>query len=661
VIIPDAGVPCSHTPYTIDGTCSHYDWGREPDTTPGWQIATTYSAFGYGYRNCTDYVAWRVNQEFGKKIAGLGNATSWDNNAGRLGLTVRPPGQTPEAGDIAQFEGDDAHPDVSPGHVAFVESVNADGSVRAAEYNKDGLGHFDERGNVRADHYLDINGANPDDFSLAVGSSVAADGHVPYAAVPDNKDFYTDEGWAYQKVGGAAFLIGRRSSLDTGKWGVPTGPVPVAETHDHEAGYESANPHPPRDYTTVYIDGDTQQWTFFHGRAYPVTVGELSDLGAVNNAAAVPAYGGRMASLEIGSPGQLPSGTVYRFAGQPYVRQIIQQPDGSWTSFWVTSQTAVDCLQLTAGQTAAIIPAAAQNYIEDGAAKPGADQPALCSFPPGWVLHGPGGVEQWRIEGTNSAASPYRRRYYSDQLTVDLNTSGNPQYIQMPTTDGLNNISVGPWMDVLNGTIFVNTGNGDEFVRGNNSWHKVPWPSMNACLGITPGQIILVPPAAASALPQGTMMSCSFANRMLAYAGGNYYVDSAGTGHAVPNRAVKDCIIGRRGTGAVIDITQSPAAQYPADPSAYCPYETDPGLNFVHEGNDPQVYVLAVSSDGVLQRRRAGSLCVPDAPSTQIKKYHLFRIPYGEMVGIPDGPDWFASVDGCRALPGDGLEVHQMN
>jgi surface antigen len=195
-------MPCAHAPYATDGSCANYDWGPARDTAADWRESTTYSPRGYGYRNCTDYVAWRIQQETGRDISGLGNATDWDTTAPRLGLRVLASGQMPAAGDIAQFEGTRS---ASPGHVAFVEAVHADGSVKVAEYNHDGQGHFDERDNVRADHYIDVNGTSNDHSDTEAGGP---SGGMAYAAVSDGQSLYTDEGWAYKKIGGAAFLIG---------------------------------------------------------------------------------------------------------------------------------------------------------------------------------------------------------------------------------------------------------------------------------------------------------------------------------------------------------------------------------------------------------------------------------------------------------------------
>jgi surface antigen len=138
---PDAGLPCEHAPYSSTGYCTTvngpYDWGPVPDTTPGWTVATTHSSRGYSYRNCTDWVAWRLEQ-FGVPnvlLRGLGNGGQWAANAfGRAGLTVT---LTPRRGDAAVQAG-------NPGHVAFVEAVYADGAIRVSEYNKSFDGTYDD-------------------------------------------------------------------------------------------------------------------------------------------------------------------------------------------------------------------------------------------------------------------------------------------------------------------------------------------------------------------------------------------------------------------------------------------------------------------------------------------------------------------------------------
>jgi hypothetical protein len=87
-----------------------------------------HNAFPYG--QCTYYVATKRN------ITWSGDAWAWVENARAAG---RPTGQIPVAGAIAVMWGSWV------GHVAYVESVNPDGSFVVSEWNVRGWGAYDER------------------------------------------------------------------------------------------------------------------------------------------------------------------------------------------------------------------------------------------------------------------------------------------------------------------------------------------------------------------------------------------------------------------------------------------------------------------------------------------------------------------------------------
>jgi surface antigen len=90
---------------------------------------------GYGYRNCTDWVAWRVKQAEGVSLpVGLGNAADWGT---RLPLHGIPMSHTPTIGAVAWEPGGD--------HVAYVEALGPSaGQVVVSEYNEQYLkGHPD--------------------------------------------------------------------------------------------------------------------------------------------------------------------------------------------------------------------------------------------------------------------------------------------------------------------------------------------------------------------------------------------------------------------------------------------------------------------------------------------------------------------------------------
>ncbi len=101
-----------------------------------------YSDWGFAYRNCTDFVAWRMRNtngvDFFNTMGGgrWGNANQWDDNARRLGYPVN---GTPAPGAIAQTDAG------TWGHVAWVESVNGDGTVTIEEYNANYTGAYRKR------------------------------------------------------------------------------------------------------------------------------------------------------------------------------------------------------------------------------------------------------------------------------------------------------------------------------------------------------------------------------------------------------------------------------------------------------------------------------------------------------------------------------------
>lgn len=74
---------------------------------------------------CVSYTAWKVQETYGYTI-NMGNANTWDNNAPLFGFTVD---RNPTPGSVGQID------DGEVGHVFWVESVNADGSINISEYN----------------------------------------------------------------------------------------------------------------------------------------------------------------------------------------------------------------------------------------------------------------------------------------------------------------------------------------------------------------------------------------------------------------------------------------------------------------------------------------------------------------------------------------------
>lgn len=109
---------------------------------------STNDAYGFFIGECTSFVAWRMNRDagttdkahpsFSNTMGGhrWSNGGNWKGNAEQLHYRVD---NIPERGAVAQWnageKGCGTLKTCGYGHVAYVESVNADGSVNLSEYN----------------------------------------------------------------------------------------------------------------------------------------------------------------------------------------------------------------------------------------------------------------------------------------------------------------------------------------------------------------------------------------------------------------------------------------------------------------------------------------------------------------------------------------------
>lgn len=133
-------------PYISAKDCSGqfgtYSWCIDSDGNGRYSAAEQWSPYGFGYRNCTDFVAWMVNTHnkvgFSNGYGGRtwGNANTWDDAARALGIRVD---RTPAVGAVAQSDSGGF------GHVAYVTGVHADNTVTVAEYNWAGTGGYGQR------------------------------------------------------------------------------------------------------------------------------------------------------------------------------------------------------------------------------------------------------------------------------------------------------------------------------------------------------------------------------------------------------------------------------------------------------------------------------------------------------------------------------------
>jgi surface antigen len=135
----------NQTPYSISITNTYTD--KYPYANQDYNSADPWSFY---YRECTSYVAFKINEEAGTlsepyfftnymQGSHWGNAGNWASNASSLGYVVD---NNPKKGSIAEWNAGELGP---VGHVAYVEDVNQDGSVNLTEYNY----HLDHNFDIR--------------------------------------------------------------------------------------------------------------------------------------------------------------------------------------------------------------------------------------------------------------------------------------------------------------------------------------------------------------------------------------------------------------------------------------------------------------------------------------------------------------------------------
>lgn len=122
---------CLHTGQ-IEGSCYNYDWAVNGS-------AYNPNTGGWGYRNCTDWVAFRSggrvpSASLMHSFGGGGHAKYWDDAGRNMGKQVD---NSPNAGDTAVSNAG------GYGHVMYVEDVHGDGSITISDYNRAGTGKYD--------------------------------------------------------------------------------------------------------------------------------------------------------------------------------------------------------------------------------------------------------------------------------------------------------------------------------------------------------------------------------------------------------------------------------------------------------------------------------------------------------------------------------------
>ena len=133
-----------------------------PDTPYPYEGSTRIGRWGFTTRHAGDYVAWRFFERDvtffatmpgpGGTAGRFGDPATWAANAAGIGFRVD---GLPRAGAIAQWNAGEQGAN-SAGHVAYVERVNPDGTVRIAEFDWNVPTGFSQRDGVRAPRYIHI-------------------------------------------------------------------------------------------------------------------------------------------------------------------------------------------------------------------------------------------------------------------------------------------------------------------------------------------------------------------------------------------------------------------------------------------------------------------------------------------------------------------------
>ncbi|HJQ08896.1 MAG TPA: CHAP domain-containing protein [Candidatus Saccharimonadales bacterium] len=116
---------CVHTG-RVSGDCWNYDWYFHGSAWDPW---------GYGFRNCTSWVAYKLAADGKAGFSQLGNANQWPGRAQARGIPVSTGGGA-RSGDAV------VNPRGFYGHVMYVEAVLSDGRVVVSDYNRAGDGLY---------------------------------------------------------------------------------------------------------------------------------------------------------------------------------------------------------------------------------------------------------------------------------------------------------------------------------------------------------------------------------------------------------------------------------------------------------------------------------------------------------------------------------------
>jgi surface antigen len=173
---------------------------------------TTIDPWRFYNRQCTSYVAWKLNKAAGitkdpwffyNLMGGhhFSDAGNWAANATALGFLVN---NTPSVGAVAHWGYGELG---SLGHVAYVEAVNDDGTVNVSEYNRSQANTFGTHCHdspPRFIHVRDVAGGGGGGPSAPVVSSPKVEGNAVTVSAPSEA--------------GVSYVLESKTSMSDASW-----------------------------------------------------------------------------------------------------------------------------------------------------------------------------------------------------------------------------------------------------------------------------------------------------------------------------------------------------------------------------------------------------------------------------------------------------------
>ncbi len=404
--------------------------------------------------------------------------------------------------------------------------------------------------------------------------------------------------------------------------------IHAVEVNRDSSGNYVPGAHMPADNTFLYQYGSSTQYVIKF--QHPFAIGdtnEVTALGGADRAIMVPTS---ISDLQQ-YPAQWVQNDLLQFYGDPSVWHYA----GS-TGFRVPSVPTRDCLSARWHRGVTLMPSSAWNSFPTNPT-----QQAACDFTHGQVLVGqPSQRQVVVLYGAGFAIG-------SPEEATAIGAANQAVPVTDETIDGL----LARTPNIPQGHVFRAGLQTTAYHYVDRTFHPIGSPATRDCLlargGLGTGEEV-VPGSFIARYPQGAAAYCELENRLALASNGvtvGYIKD--GYRRPVPNPAIRDCLVVRTGAGQPLQVSDNVWNSYTPGPNAYCPYETEPGLNFVQESGDSTVWLVHAGGT----KQHVGSLCVPDPYTTQLKQYHVWTVPAGETAGHVQGADFWASGPGCQGLP----------